>query len=102
MKWGGGLAAKRPLQAVSEGEAQRASGVVTGANEVGDPPSVVGGAILVGEGVLAGVAGDLGDGVRAGLGVVGVLVVGRLDSVGLLGRRRVPNPSTWSFTWTQH
>lgn len=96
MKWGGGLVAKRPLQAVSEGEAQRASGVVTGAGEVGDPPFVAEGAILAGEVVLAGVAGGLGDGVRVGPGVMGVLVVGLLGSVGSLGRRRVPNPSTWS------
>ncbi len=57
---------------------------------VGESHLVAGGVILAGELVLAGEAVlvvDLGEGVRLGLGVVGVQVAERQDFVGLLGRK---------------
>ncbi len=90
MRWAEGLAAKRPSQGVNEGGVLGAPGVVIGGAMVGESHLVAGGVILAGEVVLAGEAVlvvDLGEGVRLGLGVVGVQVAERQDFVGLLGRK---------------
>ena len=90
MRWAEGLAAKKLSQGLNEGGVQGAPGVVTGAAMVGESHLVAGEVILAGEMVLAGEAVlvvDLGEGVRLGLGVVGVQVAERQDFEGLLGRK---------------
>ena len=97
MRWAEGLAARRHSQGVSEGGALGGPGVVLGAAMVRVSHLVAEEVILAGEAVLAReavLAGDLGEGVRLGLGVVGVQVAERQDFAGLLGRKLGPSHKT--------